>query len=283
MTVIDRDGVYDIPADEYHSHSALSSSGARLLLPPSCPAKFKWRWDNPQPVKRVFEIGHAAHKTVLGVGPDLVLVDAERWDTKDTKVKVAQIRADGGVPLKQHEFDQVHAMAKALADHPYAGALFNPDRGGKPEQSLFWMDRETDIKCRARLDWLPDTERSGRLIIPDYKSAADCDPESIGTALHNFGYARQAAWYLDAVTALGLAEQVAFLFVVQEKTPPYLVTVAEVDAESLRIGRAYNQIARRLMRECLINDYWPGYSDEGPVLASLPGWAKNRFYEETGQ
>lgn len=275
-------GTHDgIPVEVYHRHPALSSSGARRLLPPSCPALFKHLRDNGQPVKRAFEIGHAAHKMVLGVGPELVLVDAERWDTNETKAQVADIRATGGVPLKRAEYEQVQAMAKAVADHPYAGALFNPDRGGKAEQSLFWTDEKTGVDCRARVDWLPETHR-GRLILPDYKSAVEVDPESIGKALHNYGYAMQAAYYLDGIAALGLAERAAFVFVVQMKTPPYLVTVAEVDAESLLIGRHYNGVARRIFADCTERDYWPGFSDMDPVTVSLPGYAKNRFYEETG-
>lgn len=275
-------GIVDMPANEYHRHPALSSSGARKLLPPSCPALFKHERDNGQPVKRVFEIGTAAHKTVLGVGPKLVLVDAERWDTNDTKKKVADVRAEGGVPLKRAEFEQINAMAKALREHPYAGALFDPQRGGKPEQNLFWTDAKTGVDCRARVDWLPATDRRGRLILPDYKSAAEVDPESIGKALHNFGYAMQAPFYLDAIEALGLADRAAFVFVIQMKTPPYLVTVAEVDAESLRIGRHYNHVARETFAACTEANYWPGFSDLNPVTVSLPGYAKNRFYEETG-
>lgn len=276
-------GIVDMPADEYHRHEALSSSGARKLLPPSCPALFKHERDHGQPTRRVFEIGTAAHKVNLGVGPELVLVDAERWDTNKTKAEVADIRARGGIPLKRGEFDQIQAMAKALREHPYAGRLFDPDRGGKAEQNLFWTDAKTGVDCRARVDWLPATPRSGRLILPDYKTAAEVDKESINKALHNYGYAQQAPWYLDAITALGLAEKVAFLFVAQMKTAPYLVTVAEVDAESLQIGRDYNDLARRTFAECTASGRWPGFSDDGPIVAGLPGYARNRYYEETGK
>lgn len=275
-------GIVDMTAEEYHAQPALSSSGARKLLPPSCPALFKHEREHGQPTKRVFEIGTAAHKTVLGVGPKLVLIDAERWDTNDTKKRVADVRAEGGVPLKRAEFEQINAMAKALREHRYAAALFDPDRGGKPEQNLFWADEKTGVDCRARVDWLPPTRR-GRLILPDYKSADKVDKESINKALHNFGYAMQAPWYQDAITALGLAERVGFLFVAQMKTPPYLVTVAEVDAESLAIGRHYNERAREVFAQCTATNRWPGFSDDEPIIVGLPGYARNRYYEETGK
>ena len=56
-------GIYEMTNEEYHSHRyALSSSGARKLLPPSCPAIFRYEQDHPQPPKKVFDIGSAAHK-----------------------------------------------------------------------------------------------------------------------------------------------------------------------------------------------------------------------------
>jgi hypothetical protein len=42
-----------------------------------------------------FDFGHAAHKLVLGAGPEIVVVDAERWDTKAIKEEVAAIHAAG--------------------------------------------------------------------------------------------------------------------------------------------------------------------------------------------
>lgn len=275
-------GVVDMPAELYHQHPALSSSGARKLLPPSCPAKFRYDRDHGQPPKRDFDFGKAAHKRVLGVGEDVVVLDFDNYKSGKAQEQRDQAYADGKVPVLARENAVIDAMAKALADHPYAGALFNPGRGGKAEQSAFWTDTDTGVDCRARFDWLPDVDRRGRLLIPDYKTAAEADPVEVGSTLHRFGYAIQAAWYLDAVAALGLAERAAFLFVYQEKAAPYLVTVAELDAQALLYGRHYSRVARRTFAECIASGRWPGYSDDNPIIASLPGWVLNRFYEETG-
>ncbi len=71
-------GVYDIPEGAYFADPALSCSGAKLLLPPSCPALFRYRQDHPEH-KDVFDFGSAAHKMVLGAGPPIALVDAPDW------------------------------------------------------------------------------------------------------------------------------------------------------------------------------------------------------------
>jgi hypothetical protein len=279
---MDEHGVYaDYPEADYHRHPAISASGAKKLLPPSCPAIYRWEQDNGQPPRRTFDFGHAAHGKVLGVGAELVVVqktakDGTKSDADDLRTKSAQehveaIRADGKVPLLAHEVKQVDAMAEALRRHPFASALFDPARGGKPEQSAFWHDTAYGVDRRCRFDWLPAAD-SGRLIIPDYKSAASAEPKAFGKAAANFGYHQQDAWYRDAALALGLAEDVVFVFVVQEKTAPYLVTVCELDAEAVHVGRSRNDLALEVFAECTATGVWPGYSDDVELI-SLPGWA----------
>ncbi len=272
-------GIHQMTNEEYHSHRyALSSSGARQLLPPSCPALFRHAQDTPQEPKKTFELGTAAHKLVLGEGPDLVQVDADKWTTNAVKAEVAAIRDEGGIPLKPAEYEQVHSMADALRRHPIASVLFDPARG-KPEQSLFWRDRPTGVMRRARFDWLPDA-RSGRLIIPDYKTCRSAEPAALARAVEEFGYHQQDDWYRSGAKALGLADDsAAFVFVCQEKTAPYVVTVVEMDATARRIGAARNRRALEIFAECTATNRWPGYSDEIAYL-SLPTWAEIRDTEE---
>ncbi|MEV4784075.1 PD-(D/E)XK nuclease-like domain-containing protein [Streptomyces tuirus] len=161
----------DLSNEAYHADkTSLSSSGARKLLPPSCPAKFRYEQDNPQPPTKTFDYGNAAHKLVLGNGPKLIVIDHDTWNTKEAKAAVADARAEGGIPLKQHEMQMVKDMAAAIRRHPLASALLEPAYGA-PEQSGFWVDEATGIRCRVRFDWLP-SHQEGRLIIPDYKGLA---------------------------------------------------------------------------------------------------------------
>lgn len=267
-------GVYEMAAGEYHAHSALSSTGARRLLPPSCPALFKYERDHGQAHKRVFDFGHAAHKMVLGDGPELVVVDAPDWRTNAAKAQRDEAYAEGKVPLLPDEFEMVQLMAAEQRRHP---AAF--ERGsGKPEQSLFVKDEKTGVMLRARIDWLPDATDK-RMVLVDYKTTASAEPRAFARSVANYGYYQQAAWYVDMVIALGLASDVAFRFVAQEKTPPYLVTIFEMDEAALRIGRLRNRDAIDLFAACVAAGEWPGYSDEiEPII--LPAWLEAE-YEET--
>lgn len=272
-------GVLTISADDYHAHPALSSTGARKLLPPSCPAVFKYERDHGQPHRDTFDLGHAAHTLALGVGADIVALPFEDRRTGAFKAARDEAYADGKVPLLQRDYDAVQAMAAALREHPVVTRLLDPEAGA-PEQSLFWVDADTDVACRARLDWLPHPQASGRVIAWDYKTAVSAAPDKFERAIDDHGYHQQADWYLDGMRALGLAgDDAVFLFVVQEKTPPYVVTIAQLDVMALKIAHARNQRAREIYRQCLDTDHWPPYAEE-TVLAALPIYAENRDIQE---
>lgn len=265
----------DVPEAVYHADKdSLSVSGAKKLLPPSCPALFRWERDNGQPHKTVFDFGDAAHAAVLGVGADLEVVDADNWMTKAAKEQRDAAYAEGRTPLLAKEKAQVDGMAAALRAHPFASALLNPD-AGKPEQSAYWLDPAYDVLRRCRYDWLPEA-RDGRLVIPDYKTAASAQPQAFAKAAASYGYDMQAAWYMDVAHALGLADDLAFVFIVQEKTAPYLVTVVELDYPSIDRGRNRNERALQIFRDCTDSGEWPGYATD-VELVSLPRWA---FYED---
>ena len=279
MTPVTTPSVYDgMPEAEYHADpvpgGSLSASGAKLLLPPSCPARYWHDRCFPPPPKDTFELGTAAHRLILGTGPALVLIDAPDWRTKAAKEARDTARFEGHVPLLLADFSQIEAMATAIRKHPLAGVLLDEDRG-KAEQSLFWADDDTGTWRRARLDWLPHPQPGRRLLVSDYKTCDRADRESIRKAVANYGYHLQAAQYTDGVRALGLDDDPAFVFIFQEKSAPYLVNVVQLDDDAMAAGRDRMRLACEIFRDCTKSGCWPGYSDlsRDPDVISLPPWA----------
>lgn len=269
--LITEPGVYDIPADVYHSDpvdgGSLSSTGARRMLPPSCPALFK-HWATHTEHKSEFDFGQAAHAEVLGIGRPLHVIDADDWRTKEARNAKVDAYAADEIPVLAKEYAQVTAMAEAIRAHPIASALFDPG-AGRGEQTLVWQQH--GIWRRAMLDWLPD-RGDGRLIVPDYKTCRKADPKSLARAMADYGLHQQGAWNLDGVRQLGLAGDLtpAFLLVFQEKSAPYLVTVAQIDPAALLWGDRLNRSAIDLYRRCVDTDTWPGYGDDEVVSLELP-------------
>lgn len=267
-------GIHNLDEHAYHTAPGLSHTGARQIL--NNPARYHWArtHDTHRPV---FDYGRAAHRVVLGAGAPLAIIDAPDWRTKTAKEQRDEARTTGHTPILAHDHAVITAMADQLRNHPIASRLFT---SGTPEQSLFWHHPPTGTLLRARLDWLPPTPTNRRAIIPDYKTAIDASTAAFTRTFANYGYHQQAAWYCDGYRTL-TGHDAAFVFVVQEKTPPFLVNVVELDEVALRVGAERNRRAIDLYAECVASDTWPGYPPE-IQLVKLPRWAEIE-HEQTQQ
>lgn len=269
------DGLHPgIPDTVYHAdHNSLSSSGARILLS-ECPAIFDHRRKEPPNPKPQYDFGHAAHKMVLGEGSQLVKVDATDWRTNAAKEKRAQAWADGKAPLLKAAIQEAQVMAGKVHANRYAQKLLS---SGRAELSGYWRDEKTDTRLRFRPDWLTELP-GGRPICIDYKTAVSANPEHFKKSALDYGYHCQDAWYRDGLIALGY-EDPAFLFIVQMKTTPYLVSLIQLDAEYVELGRQRNRAAIDLYAQCAADDTWPDFGDTIHTV-SLPPWAAAQLDSE---
>jgi hypothetical protein len=269
-----------LPADEYHAdRTSISSSGLRALLAPGCPAQFKYDRDNPQPPKKEFDLGNAVHAEVLGEGHDIVEIEYADYKTGAAQAAKREAYAAGKVPLLPKEKLQVDAMAAAIRQHPVAGSLFAPGTG-VAEQSIYWTDPATGVRCRVRPDWLK--QLPGLALCVDLKTIRASDPDTISRAIRDHNYHQQDPFYIDGIYAALQPEDVRFVFVFVSKQAPHLVTVRELTDQDRDIGRARNQRALRIYAECQQTGIWPDWT--GPVTEipqiGMPTWDTLRQTEE---
>lgn len=272
-------GIHQLTDDEYFgaelAAATLSSTGARMLLAPGGPARFRHQADaGTVEVKREYDVGHAVHTLVLGSGPEVVLFpgtgkNPEAWQKEDDKAAVAALRKAGKVPLRPADHAAALAMAAAVKAHPVAAKLF---ARGLPERTLIWRDLATGVLCRAKADWLrPDG-------IVDLKTAADASPDALTKAVHNHGYAVQAPFYLRGFRALDVDRAIGpppfFAFVAVEKEPPYLVHVTQLSERALAWGDRKVGEALEIYRDCTAAGQWPGYPLDEITEIDLPGWVR---------
>lgn len=269
---------YGLPDEDYHGRKdSLSYSGAKLLLPPSCPARFRYEQDHGRKPKAAWDRGHAVHKIVFGVGPEITVIDADNWMTKAAKEQRAAAYEASAVPLLRKEYEPAQDMAAAIHAHPLASRLLDLSTG-EPEVSMFMLDPETGVPLRSRVDFLPHA-RDGRMILPDLKTSASAEPEAFAKSAANYSYNMQSVFYQDMVTGLGLADEVIFVFVVVEIDPPYVVSIIQLDEEAERIGRALKRQAIDIYQECTSTGRWPGYADD-VALVQLPRWYARQHSED---
>lgn len=290
-------GVYpDVTDVEYLADpvvgGSLSSTGARLIAntEEGGPAKFGWQLAHPGERRRkttdTLDFGVLAHHIVLGDITDRIeKVDAADWSKKADQQTRALARLDGRVAVLPRDMAKAEAMARAIDNHPTAAGILR-SAGGQPEQTMVWRDPSTGVMCRCRVDWYrgvyaddtdPDAVRR-RFIMPDLKTAESASRDAFSRAAAAYGYHQQAEFYLRAPTCLGLDDNPAFVFVVIEKDPPYLVHVMQLDHASMVLGRNLNQGALNLYAEGMRTGYWPGYGDEIDQV-SLPAYYMRQYDE----
>lgn len=273
-------GVYDLTDEEYFgpvlASTTLSSTGARELLKPGGPARFRHQADTGTvETKRAFDVGHAVHTIVLGKGPDVILFpgtgkNPEAWQKDSDKEDVAKLRAEGKVPLRPSDYRMAHAIAGAVAVHPTASKLL---RRGEPEKTLIWRDSATGVLCRAKADWLrPDG-------IVDLKSAADASDEGMSKAGYNHGHPIQAAFYLRGFRELFPRDvEPFFVHIAVEKEPPYLVHVTQLTERAMAWGDRQVSQALEIYRDCQASGIWPGYPLHEITDIDLPAWVRTEEY-----
>lgn len=151
--------------------------------------------------------------------------------------------------------------------------LFNK---GKAELTMLWNhgSRGIPVVCKARLDWL---NMDGFLV--DIKSTEDASPKEFARSILNYGYHRQAAFYLDGFEIITGTPAKGFIFAAFEKKPPYACAFYIATDEMIRKGRRDYMTALSKYKHCLDRDEWPGYPEE-ILPIGLPDFMNKRTQPE---
>lgn len=187
---------------------------------------------------------------------------------------------EGKQLLTMKEFNQMMNMLGVLKQHWFeVDGMRIPTirlfQGGVAEASMYWVDEKTGILCKGRPDYISDG------FLADYKTTTDGSLYGFQKSMADFGYYRQAPFYLDGARAAsgGLINHERFVFVVQEKKEPYEVFVYAIGPESMRLGRQdYGFLLERYDRN--VKEYGPLFGTTPWPMASnditdveLPQWA----------
>ena len=246
---------------DYHADPAVSASHLHAVA--KSPYHYWSRYLDPKrtPVEptAAMRLGSLVHCAVLE--PDDLLqrysVAPDRR-TKEGKAAVARMAAEGIEAVSETDMALALSMAGSVRLHPAAAALLAQ---GKAEQSFWWDDAATGLRCKCRPDWY-----YGATVV-DLKTTTDASPSGFARSIATFRYHVQASHYLA-----GLHGAERFVFIAVEKTAPYAVAVYELDAAALTAGDELRQRDMRVIADCQATKEWPGYGDDCQTL-SLPSWA----------
>lgn len=222
--------LHNIPNEEYHRGKYaeyISSTDIRRFL--KAPALFKKTHKDTASLS----FGTAYHEYVLE-GHDIPRL---------FKTDKPQKRAE----------QQIKDMKKALFQSDIARALLT---SGEAEATFLWGEGILPCKCR------PDRWTDNGICV-DLKTTTNASESGFKRAVSRYRYDIQAAWYqLGISKVLGLDNLPPFVFVAQEKDPPYLFGIYELGGDYLY--QAMNEINEALVgiKKCLDEDRWPGYTGD---------------------
>lgn len=174
--------------------------------------------------------------------------------------------------LKLDQVDELLGTVAGLRANPLAKRLLY-DEPGEPERGIQWIDEETGLTCRARIDKLLNGSLSW---IIDLKTALSVSHNDFAASAWAHGYHRQVAFYRRAVKAL-TGEEMPFVFVVVAKKPPHECELIELDEEFVAMGEQQVTFGLRRLAECLETGRWTASRGE-IARVGAPRYAK---FEQT--
>ena len=269
------------PNEVYHANDAISHSKLELFRrrPISYYRRFIAKTvARPEPTE-AFRLGSAAHCAVLEPATfwDRYALRPEGIDrrTKDGKIAFAEFEAAnaGKTIITQDEKAAVEQMTVAVLLHPLASQLL---AAGKPE--LSWRVAPAGgMALQCRTDWFNKAGcelSSGRPYVADLKTVESLDADAFRNferACFNFGYHRQAGFYLPLITEIVGSPVFDFLFIVVEKAEPYGVAVYRLSDAAT--ARGHDETITDLIRlqSCIKDQQWPNLPNDLREIG-LPKW-----------
>lgn len=247
------------------------------------PEKFKYFLDHPVEQTPAMAFGSACHKFILE-GYDAFCEEYAVAPNVDKRTKAGKeeweafcAENEGKTIVSKDDYDTFADMSMQIGRCKLAYDLLN--KKGNTEEAFFWTDPETGEKCKIKTDRLVKYNR--RWYVVDYKTCQSAETMRFNSEIWRLGYYFQAGMYTEGVMAAKkLKKRPGFLFVAQEKKPPYSVNVIEVSEEVMNAGVAKFHELLGKYHDCKTLDYYPGYVRDVPNDAFVPTWMQQEMEDE---
>lgn len=279
----------DMPLDEYLAVDALSATGLKLL------ARSPWHYANrvktdPTPAMLRGTLAHCAVLEPDAMAQRYVVVPADAPKRPTRAQWEAKKPSDDSLAAMEwwRDFNRQNVSREIVSHEDYALCRMQlaavkacPElaellRTGHGEVSIFWIDEETGIYCKARPDWLPRIagKRHGPSVTPlDLKTCADESPNGFSRAAARLRYDLQAAHYTAGIEAVTGMRVDNFVFGAVTSKPPVLAVPYVLTDEIRDQGRDERRELMERLAWCRRENQWPAYGS-GFQMLDFPAYAK---------
>ena len=242
MTDAPEPGIYeDVPQQTYRAWNAMNYS--RLKHMARSAEDYHYAVTHPKPPNEGMRLGSAV---------DTLIHEPHEWERlyyvaakADRRTKAgkeaaakAEEQAGGREVISAADEALARRCAEAVQSHAAAASLL---ARGRAQVCVVWHDEETNILCKARLDWVTELE------LVDLKSDKDAEVHGFAAAGVSYGYPLQTSMYHDGWLAV-TGQSLPFTLIVVQNNPPHKVRVRTLGARSIQAGRqAYRQALNDLV------------------------------------
>ena len=175
------------------------------------------------------------------------------------------------IMLSIDNYDRIERMRDVLMKDPNAPLLLE---GEKHEYSILWIDPETGILSKAKIDQWSTHINS----LVDIKTTTDASRYGFARSVFKYGYYFQGAMYLRGLNALEIDIQ-DFTIIAQEKEPPFAVGCYTLDDDAIELGYAQlDYLMERFERFETGELDSASYSNKVEIL-SLPRWSVDVIHD----
>ena len=209
---------------------------------------------------------------IFGFGLNSVrfkIIQADSYRTNDAKNQRNEARDNGQIPILdcdcQEYLDLGNILVKKINQQ---GIHFN---NGEFQKHVEWNSIE-GVDCHGYLDYY---KHSSATII-DLKIMDDVSPKKFAKSFIDFGYDIQASAYIEGIETIcpELLGRVNMLFIACESSSPHIVQLYEMSGMMRSLGQSKWQFAKDKWKQCMEDEYWPGYFEGIGRLEPMP-WHMN--------
>ena len=242
----------------------------------------------------VLEPEEYARKTVLKpADAPRKPTDAQRNAKKPSEDTIAAIKwwddwsatNAGKTELSQDDSTQIAGITQGVMSNADAVKLMD---GALKEVAMFKtiVVNGVTIRTKGKADIICSSKGSDAEAIADLKTVdrGYANPDDFSYSIKKWGYAQQAAWYIDLYNMLTSTDdpfttdvkKSRWVFIVAEKLPPYVCVTLELDEDSIEVGRAINKRHLETLAECFKTNVWERPLNGMRGRVSIPEWARKK-------
>ena len=223
----------------YHNGPGISSSNIRRFSQSQLHALEEVVEQTP-----AMMFGSAAHSLIVegeaAFFSDVVTITGSPYTNANKQLKKDSL-AKGLSVITEEQRDTIYSMNNSLVQEaePYLrpGEDYPQVFKSPKEVSIYWY--EQDLLCKTRADVVCNAfdNNFGKdaIVLVDYKTTSDCSVRGFTNSVRRYSYDLQAAWYKRGFERAGF-KVADFVFVAQEKKPPYANKVFKMNHADMEIG-----------------------------------------------